>query len=262
MVGAATFGAVPAERRSEADRRLLLDVAGIAVSIVAFGTVFGLSARDAGLSVIEAQSMSLLPFAGASQFAAVGYVEQGLSWAVIVGLTALLNARHLLYSAALAPSLAGVPRRQRAAMAQFLTDEAFAVSSNHFARIGRPDPRGYWIAALVGVYVPWNLGTLIGSAAGGAIPDPEVLGLDVVFPAAMAGLAVGLVTGRREVVAAASAAAIAVATSLVAGTGVGIVAGGLIGPALALAVPTAEPSPRPTGFHDPAPPPPSDGVAP
>jgi predicted branched-subunit amino acid permease len=181
--------------------------------------------------------MSLLPFAGASQFAAAGYVAQGLSWAVIVGLTALLNARHLLYSAALAPHLSQVPRRQRAAMAQFLTDEAFAVSSNHFARLGRTDVRGYWIAALVGVYLPWNLGTLIGAAAGGAIPDPSVLGLDVVFPAAMAGLAVGLITGRREVVAAAAACVIAVAASLVAGLGVGVVAGGLLGPAVALLVP-------------------------
>ena len=53
--------------------------------------------------------MSTLVFAGAAQFAAVGYVAGGLAWPGIVLLTALLNARHLLYSAALAPWLREVP---------------------------------------------------------------------------------------------------------------------------------------------------------
>jgi 4-azaleucine resistance transporter AzlC len=220
-----------------ARRQLLLDVAGIAVSIAAFGMVYGIAARDTGLSLIETISMSALPFAGASQFAALGYLDQGLSWGVVIGMTALLNARHLLYSASLAPHLVDVPRAQRAAMAQVLTDEAFAITTNHFKRLGRPDVVGYWIAAVAGVYLPWNLGTAVGAVAGGFIPDPSLLGLDVVFPASMAGLAVGLVTGRRELIATAAAVAIGLAVALAAGPGLGIVAGGLLGPAVALAVP-------------------------
>jgi 4-azaleucine resistance transporter AzlC len=219
-----------------ARRQLLLDVAGIAVSITAFGIVYGIAARDTGLSLIETISMSALPFAGASQFAALGYLDQGLSWAVVVGMTALLNARHLLYGASLAPHLVDVPLAQRAAMAQLLTDEAFALTTNHFERLGRSDVVGYWIAAVAGVYLPWNLGTAVGAIAGGFIPDPSLLGLDVVFPASMAGLAVGLVTGRRELIAAAAAVAIGLAVALAAGPGLGIVAGGLLGPAVALAV--------------------------
>lgn len=218
-----------------ARRRLLQDVAGIALSIFAFAVVYGLAAHDAGLSAIETISMSLMPFAGASQFAVVGYLNEHLSWTVIVGLTALLNARHFLYSAALAPDLATVSKPQRAAMAQFLTDEAFALTTNHFKRLGRPDPRGYWIAAILGVYIPWNLGTAVGALAGNLIPDPATFGLDVVFPASMAGLAIGLVEGRRDVVAIASGVVIGVVVSLAAGTGVGVVAGGLIGPAVAMA---------------------------
>jgi 4-azaleucine resistance transporter AzlC len=220
-----------------ARRQLLLDVAGIAVSIVAFGIVYGIAARDTGLSLIETISMSALPFAGASQFAALGYLDQGLSWAVVIGMTALLNARHLLYSASLAPYLVDVPLAQRAAMAQLLTDEAFALTTNHFKRLGRSDVVGYWIVAVAGVYLPWNLGTAVGAIAGGFIPDPSLLGLDVVFPASMAGLAVGLVTGRRELIATAAAVAIGLAVALAAGPGLGIVAGGLLGPAVALAVP-------------------------
>ncbi len=181
--------------------------------------------------------MSLIVFAGAAQFAAVGYVVGGLAWPGVILLTALLNARHLLYSAALAPRLREIPAARRALMAHVLTDEAFALSIGHFSRIGRTDERGYWIAAIGSTWIPWNLATLAGVTIGGQIPDPTRFGLDVVFPAAMIGLAVGLVSGHRELVAALSGAVIGVAASLVSGAGVGIVAGGLIGPLVGMAVP-------------------------
>jgi 4-azaleucine resistance transporter AzlC len=181
--------------------------------------------------------MSVLVFAGASQFAAVGYLAAGVPWPAIVLLTFLVNARHLLYAASLAPRVRGLTRRRRAAMAHVLTDEAFALSAAHFHRLGRVDLPGYWIAALVGVFIPWNIATLAGVLLGTAIPDPYGLGLDIVFPAAMAGLAVGLVTGRRELVAAGAGACFGVALSLALGPSLGIVAGGLLGPALAIVVP-------------------------
>jgi predicted branched-subunit amino acid permease len=83
--------------------------------------------------------------------------------------------------------------------------------------------------------------TLVGVLLGGQIADPSRLGLDVVFPAAMAGLCVGMVTGRREVVAALTGAGIGVAASLAAEPAVGIVAGGLIGPLIAMAIPGSRP---------------------
>lgn len=220
-----------------ARRRLMLDGGGIAVSTAGFGLVYGLAAHDAGFSVLDAMTMSLLPFAGASQFAAVGYVAEQLPWVTILLLTALLNARHLLYSASLAPQLRPVSFGRRAAMAQVLTDEAFALATSHFKRLGRVDVPGYWIGALLAAYVPFNLGTLVGALTGGAITDPSRFGLDVVFPAAMAGLAVGLMTGRREIVAAGAGAVVGVFCSVLWGPGLGIVAGGLLGPAVALAVP-------------------------
>lgn len=125
--------------------------------------------------------MSTIVFAGAAQFAAVGYVVSGLAWPGIILLTALLNARHLLYSAALAPWLRDVPRLRRALMAHLLTDEAFALSIAHFERIGRVDERGYWIAAVASTFIPWNLATLAGVTIGAQIPEPTRLGLDIVF---------------------------------------------------------------------------------
>jgi 4-azaleucine resistance transporter AzlC len=235
--GATPAGATPAGLRA-ARHRLLLDTAGIVASIIAFGFVFGLAAKEAGFSPLEASAMSLLCFAGAAQFAAVGYVAAGLPWLPILVLTAALNARHLLYSASLAPGLRRVASRpHRAFMAHFLTDEAFALTAAHFHRLGVPDALGYWIAAAIGVYIPWNLATIAGVLLGGAIPDPTRLGLDVVFPAAMAGLAVGLITGRRELVAAGAGGVLGVLASLAVGPGIGVVAGGLLGPLVGMATP-------------------------
>jgi predicted branched-subunit amino acid permease len=208
----------------------------MSVTAAAFGVVFGLAARDAGLSLPEAIAMSVFVFAGAAQFAAVGLIAQGVPWAAIVLLTALLNSRHLLYSAALLPWLRPRPAAERAAMAYVLTDEAFALSLHHFNRLGRTDVGGYWLAAGM-VYVPWNAATIAGVIGGQVIPDPGRFGVDVVFPAAMAGLAVLLVRARRDLVAAIAACIIGVALALAIDPAVGIVAGGLIGPLVAMAVP-------------------------
>ena len=218
-------------------RRLITEAAGILVSAVGFGFVYGLAARDAGFSPVEALAMSTLAFGGAAQFAAVGYVAGGLAWPGVLLLTALLNARHLLYSAALAPWLRQRPFVERAVAAHLLTDEAFALSMAHFRRIGRADMWGYWVAGIGVTFIPWNLATLAGVVVGGSIPEPERFGIDVIFPAAMIGLAVGLITGRREVVAAITGAGVAVVVALIAGPSIGIIAGGLLGPAIGLLVP-------------------------
>jgi 4-azaleucine resistance transporter AzlC len=217
-------------------RRLLLDSLGIMVSSGGFGLVYGLSARAAGFSPVEASAMSVLVFAGASQFVAVGYVLGGFSWGAIVVLTAFLNARHLLYAAALGPYLADKPRALRALMAHVLTDEAFALAIAHFRRVGRADVSGYWMGAILSTFIPWNVATLVGVTIGARIPDPSRFGLDVIFPAAMGGLAVGLIAGRRELVAAMSAAVAGVAIGLAWDPAAGIIAGGLIGPLVGMAV--------------------------
>jgi len=217
-----------------------MDGLGIIVSAAGFGFVFGLAARTSGhYSVVEAMAMSLIAFGGAAQFAVVGYVASGVAWPAIVVLTGLLNARHVLYSAALAPWFRGRPFGERAVAAHLLTDESFALSIAHFRRVGRFDRFGYWYPALVTTLIPWNLATFAGVTIGDAIVEPRRLGIDVIFPAAMIGLAVGLVTGRRELVAAVAGAAAAVGVSLVISPTIGVIAGGLVGPAIGLLVPAA-----------------------
>ncbi len=220
-------------------RRLATDSLGIGISAAGFGLAFGLAARQAGFSPIDAVAMSTIAFAGSAQFAAVGYVASGLAWPAIILLTALLNARHLLYSAALAPWLRDVPFARRAGMAHLLTDEAFALSISHFRRIGRGDERGYWLGAFVATFIPWNVATLAGVLVGAQIPNPSTFGIDIIFPAAMVGLAVGLITGRRELVAAIVGATVGVSVGLATSPAIGIVAGGVIGPMVGLLVPAS-----------------------
>jgi 4-azaleucine resistance transporter AzlC len=222
----------------ESRRQLVTDSIGLAVGAIGFGFVYGLAAREAGFSPIEAMAMSFIVYAGAAQFAAVGYVASGLAWPGIILLTALLNARHLLYSAALRPWLRDVPLPRRAVMAHLVTDESFALSISHFRRLGRTDERGFWLATLGpdGIFT-WALGTLLGVVLGAQIPEPGRLGIDVIFPAAMIGLAVGLITGRRELAAAIVGGGVAVGVALVSSPSVGIVAGGILGPLVALLIP-------------------------
>ena len=217
------------------------------VSAAGFGFVFGLTARTVGhFSPVEAMAMSLIAFGGAAQFAAIGYVATGLAWPAIALLTFLLNARHALYSAALAPWFRGRSLAERAIAAHLLTDESFALATAHFKRVGRFDAIGYWYPAIVTTLIPWNLATFAGVTIGDAIVEPNRFGIDVIFPAAMGGLMVGLLTGRREIVAALGGATIGVATSLVISPTIGIIAGGVVGPFVGLLVP-----PSPSGMTDP-----------
>jgi 4-azaleucine resistance transporter AzlC len=155
---------------------------GLAVGV--FGVSFGLIAVTAGLSPAKACAMSLLVFTGASQFAAVGVVGAGGSPVAAIASALFLGARNAAYGLTMAPVLHGrLPKRLLAA--QLVIDESTALAmaqSDH-----REQQRGFW-AAGVGIYVFWNIGTLVGALGGQLIGKPETWGLDAAFPAAFVAL--------------------------------------------------------------------------
>lgn len=212
-----------------ARRRLAIDSIGIWVIAIVVGAIFGFTARQGGLSLVEAIAFSSILFAGASQFAAVGLLVVNTPWPSIVLLVWLLNARHLLYSASIAPYTTKLSLRLRAGLAYLLTDEAYALTTAHIARLGRIDVPAAWYAGFT-IFIPWNLSTIAGWLAGAALPDPATIGLNVVFPAAMAGLAVGLVRDRAALVALLVGCGSAVAAALVIDPSAAIMIGGLLGP--------------------------------
>jgi len=76
----------------------------IMCGIIPFGITCGVMGLTAGLNSLETVFMSVLVFAGASQFIAIDMLAAGITgFGVIVFTTLLVNLRHLLMGASLAP---------------------------------------------------------------------------------------------------------------------------------------------------------------
>ena len=162
------------------------------IGVVPFGLAYAVLARDAGLSVVETQALSVLVFAGGAQVSAVGLVAAGAAGLEIVLTTFLLNVRHVLYGLSLGRRIP-LDGWRRPAAAYFLTDEAFGVVAARQERTF-----GFLLGAELSLFVTWNLATLAGALLGSAIPDPEEIGVDLVFPLAFLALLVPLVRTRVE----------------------------------------------------------------
>jgi 4-azaleucine resistance transporter AzlC len=201
---------------SSATARLLRGVRlGMPVFLgyVPIAAAFGLAATSKGFSVLQSVACSAFVFAGAGQFIGLAALAGGSLAAALIA-TGVLNLRHLLFSATVAPHLADVPRRQQWMVAFMLTDEVFAVNIAD-AREGRADVYSMLGVGLI-AWLGWVLGTAAGALAGGAIGNPENWGVGFAMPAMFIALLVGQLTGRREFVAGgvAAAAALLLATVL------------------------------------------------
>jgi 4-azaleucine resistance transporter AzlC len=153
--------------------------AGIPYALAGFlvSLSFGVLARDAGFSALAAIVMSAIVFAGSAQFAALSIVAAGGGIAAAVAAAAMMNSRFLPMGIALAPSLPGGPLK-RAAQGQPVVDASWAMAAS-------PDgsfDRWFLFGATAPQYVTWVGGTLVGALAGGALGDPDRLGLDALFP--------------------------------------------------------------------------------
>lgn len=211
------------------------------VGVVPFGLAYAVLAREAGLSVLETQALSALVFAGSAQVSAVGLFARGAAGLEIVLTTFLLNVRHVLYGLSLGRTVT-LDRRWRPVAAYFLTDEAFGVVA---AR--RERSFGFLLGAELSLFVTWNLATLAGALLGGAIPDPERIGVDVVFPLAFLALLVPLVKTRPELVVAAAAGAAAWLTARCLPGGIPVLVAGVGGSLLGAWL--TRHSPPDTAFH-------------
>ena len=108
-------------------------LAPLLVGVAPFGMIYGVLALANGLTPAAALAMSSILFAGSAQFLFCQLVGVGAPATVMVAEVGLLNLRHALYSAALAPRLAHLPRRWKLLLAYLLTDEAFAAISHREA---------------------------------------------------------------------------------------------------------------------------------
>lgn len=162
-----------------------------------FGLIYAVTALGAGLTPAQTLAMSLLVFAGASQFTAAGLFAAGAApWTIIVT-TLIVNARHTLLAASLAPFLRRTSPAFKALLAFQITDESYAIGMRAFLD-GKGNP-AYQFGANMSMYTIWPLSTIAGILLGSLIPDPAAYGLDLVFPLTFIGLLVPLLRERVSV---------------------------------------------------------------
>ena len=166
------------------DRGLARDIGLVCLADCLVGVSYGAIAVSSGFPLWLPMLMSLLVFAGASQFMFIGIVAAGGNpfAAVLAGL--LANARHLPFGFAVGDAV-GTRRSTRALGSHLMSDETVA-----FAMAQDEAPRrraAYWACGL-GIFVFWNTGVLVGAYAGTAISDTDAFGLDAAFPAVLLAL--------------------------------------------------------------------------
>ena len=191
-------------------------VVSLAVGVI--GVTFGVFADAAGFDLAQIVVMSALVFTGASQFAAVGVIDDGGSGGAAVGSALLLAARNALYGpVALRALPAGV--LARLSSAHFVIDETTAMSA---AQAERRDARGaFWLTATT-LWLCWNGGSVAGALLGAVLGESETWGLDAAFPAMFVALLLPHVRTPAGRTAAVVAAAVALGAVPVTASGIPI----------------------------------------
>jgi 4-azaleucine resistance transporter AzlC len=174
----------------------------LVVGAIPFGIIFGALAVTSGLSPGAASAMSAIVFAGSAQFIAAGLVASGVSTLIIILTTFVVNLRHALYSATLAPHVKHLPQRWLVPLGFFLTDETFVVMARRFQqKDDSPYHHWYYLGSAVFMYSNWQLCTYIGVIAGSAIPDPASWGLDFAMVVTFTGMLIPMLKSRSAVIA-------------------------------------------------------------
>ena len=191
-------------------------VVSLAVGVI--GVTFGVFADAAGFDLAQIVVMSALVFTGASQFAAVGVIEDGGSGGAAVGSALLLAARNALYGPVARRALPS-SMLARLASAHFVIDETTAMAAVHDD--SRDAAGAFWITAAT-LWLCWNLGSVAGALLGAVLGEPQTWGLDAAFPAMFVALLAPHVRTPAGRTAAGVAAAVALGAVPVTASGIPI----------------------------------------
>ena len=192
---------------TETSREVWREGLGVALATSAYGISFGALAVAAGLDVWQTCVLSLVMFTGGSQFAFVGVFASGGIAALpsAIASAALLGVRNVAYGMRMSPII-GRGFWRRAAAAQFTIDESTAVaisqSDSHLSRVG------FWVTG-IGIFLGWNIMTLVGALLGDVLGDPKTWGLDAAAAAAFLALLWPRLKKRQAVAVGVAAAVVA-----------------------------------------------------
>lgn len=179
------------------------------------GFAFGVLATNAGLNCRDCLLMSLLVYAGSSQLIAVSLLAGGTGLLTLTITTFLVNLRHLLMSATLAPRLGHLSRPQQAFFAFELTDETFALHSVNFQNEAGSPPPARILTTNLAAHCSWLGSSVLGAWAGSLLTgNLEAWGLDYALPAMFIALLFIQLKTRRHIVIALFSAFLSILFSL------------------------------------------------
>lgn len=197
------------------------------IGVFPFGMIYGALALNAGLSKLASQMMSSIVFAGSSQFITTQLVRDAAPGFVIVLTIAVVNLRHMLYSASLAPHLAFLSTRWKILLSYLLTDEAYAPTIIRYEKDGvQPFSHWFLLGAGFALWFTWQMSTALGIFLGAAIPDSW--SLDFALPLTFIAMMVPVLKNRPAIAAALSAGAVALAAHSLP-YGLGLIVAALVG---------------------------------
>jgi 4-azaleucine resistance transporter AzlC len=205
----------------------------LVVGAVPFGLIYGVSAMNAHLGPLASQGMSSIVFAGSAQFITVQLISAGLPAVIIIATAVIVNLRHALYSASLAPDLRDLhPIWWKYILAYLLTDEAYAATIIRY-RNGEQSPHRHWffLGAGFALWSSWQVSTTIGIFLGASIPPSWELDfaapltfIALVVPALRdrASTAVALTAGILSIIASTLPLQLGLIVAIVIGISIGI----------------------------------------
>jgi len=198
------------------------DSLSVSLTVGAYGIAFGAASVANGFSVLQSCLLSLLTFSGASQFAVVGVIGAGGSAVSAIATASLLGVRNGLYGVIMAPRLK-VKGFKRVVAAHVTIDESTAVALGAEKRNDAAMRHGFWLTG-IGVFVFWNLFTLLGALSAQAMGDTRAWGLDSAVPAAFLGLVWPRLESNRDRALAIASVIFAVAMTPILPAGLPIIA--------------------------------------
>jgi predicted branched-subunit amino acid permease len=187
-ISQATLSQEAGDRSGSEFRRGILSCTPVLLGTIPYALVLGAQATQKGLHVGELSAMTGLNFAGGSEFAAIQLWTSPPHIALIVAITFLVNSRHLLMGAALAPFLRHLPRRKVFPALFFMCDESWALGladarQRASAGIGPAFSLRYYMGAALAMYLAWVTFTTLGAMLGPVLGNVEPYGFDMAFPA-------------------------------------------------------------------------------
>ncbi len=181
------------------------------LGVAPFGMIYGVSALASGIPGSIAFAMSSIVFAGSAQFLGAQLVATSTPFLVILLSTLIINLRHMLYSASVAPYLKHLGTLWKVLLAYLLTDEAFAVAITHY-HLASPSSEGhkhwYFLGAGLTLWTGWQLSTAVGVLLGAQVPASW--SLDFTLALTFIALVVPALRDRADAAAALSAGVVAV----------------------------------------------------